>query len=108
MAKIDLDALSIEELASLRDHATEKLAEKVVARQAELEAELERLSQYGKPARKSQGRADAKLEAKADAKFEAKSDAKSETTSDASAAPKARKNDEKKGDEAKEPAAKAA
>jgi hypothetical protein len=54
MAKIDLDALSIEELASLRDHATEKLAEKVAARQAELEAELEKLSQYGKLVRKSQ------------------------------------------------------
>jgi hypothetical protein len=53
MAKIDLEALSIEELASLRDNATEKLAQKVAARQAELEAELERLSQYGKPARKS-------------------------------------------------------
>jgi hypothetical protein len=101
MAKIDLDSLSIEELASLRDHATEKLAEKVAARQSELEAELERLSQYGKPARKSQG----KLEAKSDGKFEAKS----ETASDASAAaPKAKKNDEKKTDEVKEPAAKAA
>jgi hypothetical protein len=55
MAKIDLDSLSIEELASLRDHAIEKLAEKVAARQAELEAELEKLSQYGKPAKKSQG-----------------------------------------------------
>ncbi len=54
MAKIDLDSLSIEELASLRDHATEKLAEKVAARQAELEAELEKLSQYGKLVRKSQ------------------------------------------------------
>ena len=39
MAKIDLDALSIEELAGLRDHATEKLAEKVAARRAELEAD---------------------------------------------------------------------
>jgi hypothetical protein len=54
MAKIDLDSLSIEELASLRDQASDKLAEKVAARQAELEAELESLSQYGKPARKSQ------------------------------------------------------
>jgi hypothetical protein len=54
MAKIDLDTLSIEELAALRDHATEKLAEKVAARQAELEAELERLSHYGKPVKKSQ------------------------------------------------------
>jgi hypothetical protein len=53
MAKIDLDSLSIEELAALRDHATEKLAEKVSLRQAELEAELEKLSQYGKAAKKS-------------------------------------------------------
>ena len=34
MAKIDLDSLGIEELASLRDSATEKLYEKVAARQA--------------------------------------------------------------------------
>ena len=54
MAKIDLDALSIEELAALRDDATDKLAEKVAARQAELEAELERLAQYGKSVKKSQ------------------------------------------------------
>ncbi|ABD06093.1 hypothetical protein RPB_1383 [Rhodopseudomonas palustris HaA2] len=53
MAKIDLDALSIEELAALRDDATQKLAEKVAARQAELEAELAALSRYGKPARKA-------------------------------------------------------
>ena len=53
MAKIDLDALNIDELASLRDRANEKLAEKVAARQAELEAELARLSVYGvKPAKK--------------------------------------------------------
>ena len=81
MAKIDLDSLGIEELASLRDHATEKLAEKVAARQAELEAELEKLSQYGKPARKS-----------------------------VAAAPvaKAKKSDDKSGDAVKEPIAKAA
>jgi hypothetical protein len=54
MAKIDLDSLSIEELAALRDHASDKLAEKVAARQAELEAELEKLAQYGKPVKKSQ------------------------------------------------------
>ncbi|WP_024519532.1 hypothetical protein [Bradyrhizobium sp. Tv2a-2] len=55
MAKIDLDALNIDELASLRDRAIEKLAEKVAARQAELEAELERLSAYGgKAAKKTQ------------------------------------------------------
>ena len=81
MAKIDLDSLSIEELASLRDHATEKLAEKVAARQAELEAELEKLSQYGKPAKKSFATAPIA---------------------------KDRKSDEKKGDEIKEPVAKAA
>lgn len=52
MAKIDLDALSIEELASLREQANEKLLEKVAARQAELEAELGQLAQYGKPAKK--------------------------------------------------------
>jgi hypothetical protein len=53
MAKIDLDSLNIEELAALRDRAIEKLAEKVVARQAELEAEIERLSHYGKASKKS-------------------------------------------------------
>jgi hypothetical protein len=81
MAKIDLDSLGIEELAALRDNATAKLTEKVAARQAELESELERLSQYGKPAKKSQA-----------------------------AAPvvKSKKSDEKKSDEAKEPVAKAA
>ncbi|MES2027974.1 MAG: hypothetical protein V4477_02230 [Pseudomonadota bacterium] len=54
MAKIDLDSLSIEELAALRDHASDKLAEKVAARQAELEAELDKLAQYGKSTKKSQ------------------------------------------------------
>jgi hypothetical protein len=49
MQKVDLDAMSIEELAKLRDNATAKLAEKVEARQQELEAELARLSIYGKP-----------------------------------------------------------
>lgn len=41
MAKIDLDSLGIEELAGLRENATDKLFEKVAARRAELEAELE-------------------------------------------------------------------
>jgi hypothetical protein len=81
MAKIDLDSLSIEELASLRDDATEKLAEKVAARQAELEAELEKLSLYGKPAKKSLASAPVA---------------------------KTKKTDEKKTDEVKEPVAKAA
>jgi hypothetical protein len=53
MAKIDLDSMSIEELAALRDNASAKLLEKVAARQIELEAEMERLSQYGKPAKKA-------------------------------------------------------
>lgn len=53
MAKIELESLSIEELAELRERANAKLLEKVAARQAELEAELERLSQYGKPAKKA-------------------------------------------------------
>ena len=52
MAKIDLDPLSIEELASLREHATDKLFEKVASRRAALEAELEKLAQYGKPTKK--------------------------------------------------------
>jgi hypothetical protein len=54
MAKIDLDSLSIEELAALRDSAADKLMEKVAARRVELEAELEKLSQYDRPAKKSQ------------------------------------------------------
>ena len=81
MAKIDLDSLSIEELAALRDNAIDKLMEKVAVRQAELEAELERLSQYGKPGKKSLGSAPVV---------------------------KAKKSDEKKSDEVKEPVAKAA
>src|SRR6202011_563891 len=53
MAKIDLDSLGIEELAALRESATDKLMEKVATRRAELEAELEKLSQYGKLAKKT-------------------------------------------------------
>jgi hypothetical protein len=52
MAKIDLDSLGIEELASLRENATDN--EKVAARRAELEAELEKLAQYGKPVKKAE------------------------------------------------------
>jgi hypothetical protein len=81
MAKIDLDSLGIEELAALRDHAIEKLAEKVAARQVELEAELEKLSHYAKPAKKSLASAPAA---------------------------KAKKSDEKQSDEVKDPIAKAA
>ncbi len=68
MAKFDLDALSIEELASLRENATEKLMEKVAARQAELEAELERLAQYGKPAKKAVAAVPATKQRKSDDK----------------------------------------
>jgi hypothetical protein len=53
MARSDLDSMSIEELAVLRDNANAKLLEKVAARQLELEAEMDRLSQYGKPAKKA-------------------------------------------------------
>ncbi len=80
MAKNDLDSLSIEDLAALRENATDKLMEKVTARRAELEAELEKLSQYDKLAKKSQPAPVAKT----------------------------KKNDEKKNDEVKEPIAKAA
>src|SRR5258708_32160195 len=68
MAKIDLDSLSIEELAALRDHATDKLFEKVAARRAELEAELERLAQYGKPVKKIEGAPAAKVKKRDEAR----------------------------------------
>jgi hypothetical protein len=79
MAKIDLESLSIEEVAALRDSATDKLTEKVAVRRAELEAELEKLSQYDKPAKKSQA---------------------------AAPLPKAKKSDETKSDDVKDPIAK--
>ena len=92
MAKIDLDAMSIEEVADLRDLATDKLAEKVAARRAELEAELEKLAQYDKPARKSQVAAPA-----------AKPKKNQDNGANGGAGESA-----KKTDEVKEPAAKAA
>lgn len=56
MAKIDLDshldALGIDELVKLRETINVKLQEKVASRQLELEAELQRLSEFGKPAKK--------------------------------------------------------
>ena len=61
MAKIDLDTLSIEELAALRELATDRLFEKVAARRAALEAELEKLAQYGKPVKKAEGAPVAKV-----------------------------------------------
>jgi hypothetical protein len=53
MAKIDLDSLGIDELVKLRESVNAKLQEKVASRQLELEAELQRLSEFGKPAKKS-------------------------------------------------------
>jgi hypothetical protein len=91
MAKIDLDSLSIEELASLRENTTDKLMEKVAVRRAELEAELEKLAQYDRPAKKSLAAAPVVKAKKAD---DRKADDK--------------KADEKNSDEAKEPIAKAA
>ena len=66
MAKIDLDSLSIEELADLRERAGDKLMEKVEARRAELEAELEKLAQYGRPAKKTAASAPAPKAKKGD------------------------------------------
>ncbi len=80
MARNDLDSLSIEELAALRENATDKLLEKVSARRAELEAELEKLAQYDRLAKKSPATPVAKV----------------------------RKSDEKNADEARETVAKAA
>jgi hypothetical protein len=53
MAKIDLDSLGIDELVKLREAVSVKLQEKVASRQLELEAELQRLSEFGKPAKKA-------------------------------------------------------
>jgi hypothetical protein len=53
MAKIDLDSLGIDELVKLREAVNAKLQEKVASRQLELEAELQRLSEFGKPAKKA-------------------------------------------------------
>jgi predicted Holliday junction resolvase-like endonuclease len=53
MAKIDLDSLGIDELVKLRESVNVKLQEKVASRQLELEAELQRLSEFGKPAKKA-------------------------------------------------------
>ncbi len=79
MAKIDLDSLSIEELSALRDNATAKLAEKVAARQAELQAELEKLSQYGKPSKKLAGATPAAKVRKSDSR---KNDARNDVATD--------------------------
>ncbi len=48
MQKVDLDSMSIDELAKLCDQASEKLADKIAARQRELAAEMEKLAALGK------------------------------------------------------------
>jgi hypothetical protein len=101
MAKIDLDSLSIEEVAAFRDNATDKLMEKVAARRAELEAELEKLAQYDRPARKSAAVAPIIKPKKAD---EAKEPIAKESIGTESIA----KEQTVKEPTAKEPAAKAA
>ena len=68
LAKIDLDSLGIEELAALRENSTDKLFEKVAARRAELEAELEKLAQYGKPVKKPESAPVAKVKKTEEAK----------------------------------------
>lgn len=59
MQKIDLDSMSIDDLATLRDQATEKLADKIAARQRELVAEMEKLASLGKSAKPSAPRKEA-------------------------------------------------
>jgi hypothetical protein len=76
MQKVDLDAMSIEDLAALRDRAVAKLAEKVAQRQKELEAELDRLSVYGVKPRKASAAKAAKETPKEAAKDSAKDVAK--------------------------------
>lgn len=51
MQKVDLDSMSIDELAKLCDEASEKLADKIAARQRELAAEMEKLAVLGKKAK---------------------------------------------------------
>ncbi len=51
MQKVDLDSMSIDELAKLCDQASEKLADKIAARQQELAAEMEKLAALGKKAK---------------------------------------------------------
>lgn len=51
MQKVDLDSMSIDDLAVLRDQASEKLADKIAARQRELAAEMEKLSALSKTAK---------------------------------------------------------
>lgn len=65
MQKVDLEAMSIEDLAKLRDQATEKLAEKIAARQRELAAEMERLNELSRKAKAPAPKKEAPREAAA-------------------------------------------
>lgn len=54
MARIDLNSLSIGELAGPRENATDTLFENSRRTPRRLEAELEKLAQYGKPVKKAE------------------------------------------------------
>lgn len=60
MQKVDLDSMSIDDLAVLRDQASEKLADKIAARQRELAAEMEKLSTLSKTAKAAAPKKDIK------------------------------------------------
>lgn len=51
MQKVDLESMSIDDLAQLCDLASEKLAEKIAARQKELSIEMEKLTVLSKKAK---------------------------------------------------------
>jgi glutamyl-tRNA reductase len=51
MQKVDLDSMSIDDLATLCDQASEKLGEKIAARQRELSLEMEKLAALSKKAK---------------------------------------------------------
>ena len=51
MQRVDLDSMSIDDLAKLCDQASEKLADKIAVRQQELAAEMEKLAALGKKAK---------------------------------------------------------
>lgn len=60
MQKVDLESMSIDDLAKLCDEASEKLADKIAARQRELAAEMEKLAVLGKKAKVAAPRKDIK------------------------------------------------
>ncbi|MCF2523544.1 hypothetical protein [Bradyrhizobium sp. G127] len=60
MQKVDLESLSIDDLAKLCDDASEKLADKIAARQRELAAEMEKLNALGKKAKVAAPKKDVK------------------------------------------------